>query len=168
MKYAITGHTYGIGKCAYDRLSPNIIGFARSTGYDITNANDRRRIVNESLDCDVFINNANFGFGSTHMLIEMARAWANRPEKKIINVGSRIAEVILPRTEMFAEKHTLHYQAQKASLKATHNNLLPLVKCQMTYRWFDYVGTESIIRKFPHFTEKDYITMDAAVDIILS
>ena len=168
MKYAITGHTYGIGQRAYQRLSPNIIGFARSTGYDITNANDRSRIVAESLDCDVFINNANFGFGSTHMLIEIARAWADLPEKKIINVGSKIAEVILPRTEMSAAKHNLHYQAQKASLKATHYNLLPLVKCQMTYRWFNYVGTESIIRKFPHFTENDYISVDAAVDIILS
>lgn len=168
MKYAITGHTYGIGKRAYERLSPNIIGFARSTGYDITNADDRKRIVAESRDCDVFINNANFGFGSTHMLIEMARAWADLPEKKIINVGSKIAEVILPKSEIYAEKHTLHYQAQKASLKTTHYNLLPLVKCQMSYRWFDYVGTESIIRKFPHFTDKDYITLDAAVDIILS
>jgi hypothetical protein len=168
MKYAITGHTYGIGQRVFERLSPNIIGFARSTGYDITKEEDRRRIVKESLDCDVFINNANFGFGSTHMLIEIARAWADQPEKKIINVGSKIAEVLLPRKDLFAVNHAFHYQAQKASLKTTHNNLAPLVKCQMTYRWFDYVGTESIIRKFPHFTEKDYITVDAAVDIILS
>ena len=168
MKVAITGHTYGIGKCAYERLSPNVIGFARSTGYDITNADDRRKIVKESMDCDVFINNANCGFGSTFMLIELARAWTNLPEKKIINVGSRIAEVILPRNEMFSEKHNLYYQAQKASLKITHNNLLPLVKCQMSYKWFGYVGTEAILKKFPHLTEKDYITMNAAVDIILS
>jgi hypothetical protein len=30
---AITGHTKGIGKCVFDRLSPNIIGFSKSTGY---------------------------------------------------------------------------------------------------------------------------------------
>jgi hypothetical protein len=166
--YAITGHTYGIGQRAFERLSPNIIGFARSTGYDITNTDDRQKIVNESMHCDVFINNANFGFGATHMLIEIARAWANFPEKKIINVGSKIAEVILPINDIFAEKHNLYYQAQKASLKTTHYNLLPLVKCQMSYKWFSYVGTESILRKYPHFTSTDYITEDQAVDIILS
>jgi hypothetical protein len=168
MKIAITGHTQGIGKRAYDRLCPNIIGFSRSNGYDITNADDRRRIVKESLDCDVFINNANCEFGSTFMLIELAIAWADLPEKKIINVGSQIAEVILSKNEMFSEKYTPYYQAQKASLKATHYNLVPLVKCQMSYRWFSYVGTEKILNKYPNLTKNDYITIDEAVDIILS
>ena len=58
MKIAITGHTQGIGKCAFKRLSPNIIGFSKSTGYDITKFNDRKRIIEESKDCDIFINNA--------------------------------------------------------------------------------------------------------------
>lgn len=36
MKYAITGHTYGIGEGLYNRLMNNSIGFSKSTGYDIT------------------------------------------------------------------------------------------------------------------------------------
>lgn len=35
MKYAVTGHTLGIGKAIYEELSPNCIGFSKSTGYDI-------------------------------------------------------------------------------------------------------------------------------------
>ena len=58
MKIAITGHTQGIGKRAYDRLCPDIIGFSRSNGYDITNSGDQKRIIEESKDCDIFINNA--------------------------------------------------------------------------------------------------------------
>ena len=35
MKIAITGHTKGIGKAIAD-LYPNVIGFSRSKGYDIS------------------------------------------------------------------------------------------------------------------------------------
>ena len=45
MKYAITGHTQGVGKKAYERLSPDIIGFSRSTGYDINDPITRKKIV---------------------------------------------------------------------------------------------------------------------------
>ena len=80
MKIAITGHTQGIGKCAFERLSPNIIGFSKSTGYDITKFNDRKRIIEESKDCDIFINNANAGFGQTYLksgekLIKQLSTW---------------------------------------------------------------------------------------------
>jgi hypothetical protein len=31
MKIAITGHTQGIGKRLFERLSPNILGFSKSS-----------------------------------------------------------------------------------------------------------------------------------------
>ena len=40
MKYAITGHTEGVGLRVFKRLDPNIIGFSRSNGYDINKKND--------------------------------------------------------------------------------------------------------------------------------
>lgn len=163
MKYAITGHTQGIGKCAYERL--NAIGFSRSNGYDITDSADRKRIIEQVKDCDVFINCAHAGFGATYLLLDLYEDWKNLSNKRIINVGSRIAEIKLPKNR----DDLLTYQAEKLALKETvaRINLLSPA-CTVTYRWFAYVGTEKILAKYPHFTPLDYITVDQAVDVILS
>lgn len=164
MKYAITGHTAGIGRKAFEMLSPNIIGFSKSTGYDITDAECRLNIVNESRDCDVFINNATEGFAQTQMFLAILDAWENDASKTIINVGSRIAEIaVLPESH----KHLRQYHAEKTTLKQAsirYSN----VQCKVVYRWFAYVGTERILAKYPHFKAGDYITEEEAVKIILS
>lgn len=163
MKYAITGHTQGIGKGLFDRLSPDAIGFSLSTGYDINNKDDRIRIINESKDCDVFINNAPAGFGQTYLFIELFKEWKNT-NKTIINVGSRIAELEkLP----VAYQGMMDYQAEKLILKEMSLRTIS-ESCIIKYKWFAYVGTEKILKKYPHFTSNDYISVDAAVDIILS
>ena len=163
LKYAVTRHTYGIGKCLYDRLSPNAIGFSKSSGYDITNKEDRQRIIKEAYDCDVFINNAPAAFGQTYLLIELFNVWKNL-NKTIINVGSRIAEVqTLPASHI----HLLEYQAEKLILKEMSQRLTGY-PCNVQYKWFAYVGTEKILQKYPHFTPNDYISVDQAADIILS
>lgn len=163
MKYAITGHTAGVGRRAFERL--DALGFSRSNGYDINNTELRRQIVAESKHCDVFINCAHSGFASTYMLLDIYDAWKDLPNKTIINVGSRVAEIKLPRER----QDLLAYQAEKLALKETvaRINLLAPA-CQVKYRWFAYVGTEKILRKYPHFKQGDYITEDQAVDIILS
>ena len=159
---AITGHTRGIGKRAFDRLSPNVIGFSKSTGYDIRNSADRKRIIEESSNCNIFINNATDGFGQTLLFLELFEAWKHT-DKTIINVGSRIAEV-----RVLSEKnqHLIKYQAEKLIVKEMSDRVNGT--CQVKYRWFAYVGTADILKKYPHFTEQDYITEDQAVDIILS
>lgn len=163
MKFAVTGHTQGIGKGLYDRLFPNVIGFSKSTGYDITNKSDRNRIIEESQSCDVFVNNATDDFGQTYMLIDLFKAWHNE-KKTIINVGSRIAElVILPPTR----HDLLEYQSQKLILKEMSKRLKSDT-CIVKYKWFGYVGTDKILAKYPNMTLAEYITIDQAVDIILS
>jgi len=165
MRYAITGHTQGVGKRAYERLSPDIIGFSRSTGYNINDPVSRKKIVDLSYDCDVFINNATDNFAQTYMFLDIVEAWYDKPEKTIINVGSRIAEVrLLPESH----RHLSYYHAEKLALKQFSNQYSLSAKCKISYRWFAYVGTEKILRKYPHFTPNDYITEDQAVDIILS
>lgn len=56
----MTGHTGGIGKCIYDNLSKiagcEVVGFSRSTGHNIADAESIQLIAEEG--CDVFINNA--------------------------------------------------------------------------------------------------------------
>jgi hypothetical protein len=165
MKYAITGHTQGIGKRAFERLSPSCIGFSKSTGFDINIKQHRQQIIEQSFDCDIFINNATDSFSQTYLLIELARTWKDLPNKKIINVGSRIAELpILPQDRI----SLLEYQAEKLALKQMVYKIKPIVSCTIEYKWFAYVGTEKILKKYPNFTEKDYISEDQAVDIILS
>jgi hypothetical protein len=161
--YTITGHTAGIGKRLYERLSPDAIGFSLSSGYDITDINDRKRIILETRNCDVFINNATAGFGQTLLFLELFQEWKNDPTKTIINVGSRITEIkILPPNR----QELLKYQAEKLILKEMSDRVIGL--CKVKYRWFGYVGTEKILKKYPNFTEADYITEDQAADIILS
>ena len=165
IKYAITGHTRGIGRRTYERLSPDIIGFSKSTGYDINKYIDRQRIIAESFDCDVFINNATEGFAQTYMLLDLVNAWGDNPNKTIINVGSRVAEIdVLPEHL----KHLRYYQAEKLSIKHCSQRLAATSKCNMQYRWLTYVGTEAILAEYPHFKPGDYISEDEAVDIILS
>jgi len=161
MKYSITGHTVGIGRKLYERLFPNAIGFSLSTGYDITNPVDRYRIIEESKDCDVFINNATAEFAQTLLFLELFTEWKDQ-DKTIINVGSRIAEIkVLPGDK----QELLKYQAEKLILKEMSSRVVG--RCKVKYKWFAYVGTEKILKKYPHFTESDYITEDQAVDIIL-
>lgn len=162
MKVAITGHTAGIGKRLIERLGTDARGFSRSNGYDITNAADRRRIIDESDDCDIFINNATAEFGQVQLFIELFKRWRNT-NKTIINVGSRIAEAhILPANL----QDLLDYQSNKLILKEMSARVQGT--CSVKYKWFGYVGTDAILKKYPHFTVADYITEDAAVDILLS
>jgi hypothetical protein len=166
MKYAITGHTQGIGLGIFNKLSPNAIGFSKSTGYNICNRSDRERIILESANCDVFINNASEDFGQSELLLELWREWKDT-RKTIINVGSRIAEpeVILDD----AHAHLLDYSMYKRTLKTLHDDLSKInTSVKVKYCWFGYVGTPKILAKYPHFTPNDYITIETASNIILS
>jgi hypothetical protein len=158
---AVTGHTRGIGAGLYQHLSPDVKGFSRSNGYDINSSTDRARIVLESKDCDIFINNAHNGFGQTLLLIDLFQEWKHL-DKTIINIGSRVAERKIPEER----HHLLNYQAEKLALKHMSQSLQGW-RCKIIYKWFGYVGTEAILSKYPNFTSNDYITVDQAVKIIL-
>jgi hypothetical protein len=162
MKYAITGHTSGIGKAVSESVT-NFIGFSKSTGYNINERIDRKRIIKQCNDVDVFINNAHDGFGQTYMLLDLFHAFKDT-NKTIINVGSKVADEILKNYE-----HLLEYQIQKKSLRVLHNDLIKLdTTLNLKYTQFGYVGTERILQKYPNMATTEYITVDNAVNIILS
>jgi hypothetical protein len=109
MKIAITGHTSGIGKALFDYFfSYTPMGFSRSNGYNINHIENRKKIINQCADCDVFINNAySNGINSQlYLLQEMHSAWVGK-EKLII------------------KRLTIHL-----ILKNFHINDLQLVPCQ--------------------------------------
>jgi NADP-dependent 3-hydroxy acid dehydrogenase YdfG len=90
MKIAITGHTKGIGRAIADLYyTDEVVGFSRSNGYDISTAESISSIVAESLDCDIFVNNAYHDFAQCQLLEEIFKHWKDDPSKTIVNIISR-------------------------------------------------------------------------------
>jgi len=90
MKIALTGHTSGIGKALYDILSVDheMLCFSRSNGYDISKRDNIKKIVQESLDCDVFVNNAYYSLSQIYILNGLWEFWRRDKTKTIVNNSS--------------------------------------------------------------------------------
>jgi NAD(P)-dependent dehydrogenase (short-subunit alcohol dehydrogenase family) len=92
LKIAITGHSKGIGKALSDLLisqGHTVIGFSRSNGYNIRDFLVRKAIIEQSADCDIFINNA-YSYGAqTELLKALIPLWEGS-NKFIINIGSKV------------------------------------------------------------------------------
>jgi NADP-dependent 3-hydroxy acid dehydrogenase YdfG len=120
---AITGHTSGIGKAYVDacqRKNFKVKGFCRSLGYDITKIQDQERIIAESNDCDIFINNAHDGFSQTELFSRCWIKWKHS-SKIMICTGSYVT---LRRSYTSGTQHQLgcsHYAAEKAALEMAIN-----------------------------------------------
>lgn len=163
MKYAITGHTSGIGKAFFNRMSPDVLGFSRRVGYNIRDNFDRALMLEEAEDVDVFINNAYAGWGQCELLHDLYCMWRGR-DKLVINIGSVISEPPHQVTDNRIE--LLEYWMHKCALRDLSNNLAAVNNgMRSVYIPFGYVGTERILEKYPDLT--DYITPDEAVDRIL-
>lgn len=97
MKVAVTGHTRGIGlEIAEYFKSKNaeIIGFSKSTGYDISDPEVRKKIVEESKGCEVFVNNAyvNDANNSQLELLKLMKSSWSSKNRLIINISSRAGD----------------------------------------------------------------------------
>ena len=86
MKIAITGHTSGIGKGILEYYSGEheVIGFSLENGYNI---NDYNRILEETKECDIFINNAYSHYTQSEIVSEWAKVHSN--DKHLIISTSR-------------------------------------------------------------------------------
>jgi hypothetical protein len=91
MKVAITGHTQGIGKAIFDELdrrSHQVRGYSRSNNWDIMSLEIRNKILEETFDFDVFINNAYCPVAQFELLKSVVAHWQGT-KKLIVNVGSK-------------------------------------------------------------------------------
>ena len=90
MKIALTGHTSGIGKALYDILSKDheMVCFSRTNGYDISKLTIIDQIIQESLECDVFINNAYYSLSQVNILNKLWHFWKRDKTKTIVNISS--------------------------------------------------------------------------------
>jgi len=90
MKIAITGHTKGIGRAIADLYyTDEVVGFSRSNGYDIAHPGNVARIIAESSECDIFVNNAYHDFVQCDLLDGIFEIWKDDPTKTIVNIISR-------------------------------------------------------------------------------
>jgi NAD(P)-dependent dehydrogenase (short-subunit alcohol dehydrogenase family) len=107
MKIAITGHTAGIGLALtnlYSSLGHEVLGFSRTTGYNIAVPADRTRIITDSQDCDIFYNNAHDWYGDNFAEValfdELWHAWQGQ-RRIIVNISSLlVAEQRRPKSGM--------------------------------------------------------------------
>jgi hypothetical protein len=93
MNIAVTGHTSGIGLAIYNAFTQadhTVIGFSRTTGYDIGIAVDD--ILDQSLHCDIFVNNAYHEIGQNKILEKLLTLWEGT-DKYIINISSNIVNI---------------------------------------------------------------------------
>ena len=113
------------------------MGFSKSNGYDITDKEDRLKIINEASDCDVFINNAHEGFGQVLMLTELFDAW-RMEEKLIINIG--VDSVPYTNWQVVHKQYPVEKMALHAQCEMLHNDNER--KCKITNLALGYVDTE--------------------------
>jgi short-subunit dehydrogenase len=93
MNIAVTGHTSGIGLAifnAFAQANHNVVGFSRTNGYDIGDSIDS--ILEQSLHCDMFVNNAYHEFGQNKILEKLLTYWKGT-DKYIINISSNIVNM---------------------------------------------------------------------------
>jgi len=158
MKFAITGHTQGLGAAIVNQLSygHSIVGFSKSTGYDISNAADRKLIIEHSLDCHVFVNNAHAGYAQTELLYELWDTW-KKQDKLIVNIGSNTTDSIKP----FPHK----YVAEKIALEKASEQLANLnMPCKVSLYKFGWIGTERVLK---NYNPDNYILVNDAAEIII-
>jgi len=128
MKVAVTGHTSGIGQGLYQYFKSQgheVLGFSRSNGYALPDAEDQ--ILEQLQSCDVFVNNALPGTSQIRLLRRIWPEWKNT-DKKIIVIGSISAYFqynVPPGLE--------EYQRQKKELDIVCNTLRYPTPHQIAY-----------------------------------
>ena len=155
-QYLITGGNKGLGFALAKHTNGRSI--SRSDGFDITK--DIDRIVELSMDYDVFINNAFDGpphepwanFAQTNLYMAVYDAWAKANKSGwIINIGSVGEKNIVapePRFETYRISKSALAHASKQGTAAFKNNL---VKFKTTLITLDRLDTE-LTRSRPNYT----------------
>jgi nucleoside-diphosphate-sugar epimerase len=92
LKIAITGHTAGIGKSFATYLAARgheIVGLSKREGNNICNI---PKIVEQIIDCDMWINNAQSRYAQTELLYKIVDAWQGQRDKMIWIISTMMTQ----------------------------------------------------------------------------
>lgn len=95
MKVAITGESRGVGKAVADYFRQNgyeVVGFSRSSGYDLTKQEAIRAAIPLIADTDLFVNNFYNINLQLRLLARVHEKWQGQEDKRIIVMGSVASE----------------------------------------------------------------------------
>jgi len=152
---SVTGASKGIGKGIVDLLKLNqysVLEF--DIERDISVPENRQYIVNESKDCDVFINNAWAGASSPesqlNMFQDFVTAWHDDKDRHIINIGSLMKSSpqwnVQTGTLQYsdsARRSNIYRMSKKDLYKQTiKNNLDASILCKMSIAQPGFTETE--------------------------
>ena len=151
MKVAVTGYTSGIGQGLYQYFESQgheVLGFSRSNGYALPDAEER--VFEQLQSCDVFVNNAFPVTSQISLLKKLWPKWKNA-DKKIIVIGSIASQLqyaSLPGLE--------EYQQQKKELDIVCNALRYPTSHQSP-------GPCSLIAIHPGFVDTNIFSMTSPI-----
>jgi hypothetical protein len=158
MNMLLTGGNRGLGLHLVEKF--NAQSKHRGNGYDITKADDIARIAQESLQYDVFVNNAFDGppqeiwanFAQSQLYFAVYDAWkAAAKSGHIFNIGSSGCKSIVapePRFETYRVSKAALEHASKQGTQAFKQNLVPFKTTLIT---LDRLDTE-LSRSRPTWT----------------
>ena len=147
MRILTTGGNRGLGLDLVKNLGAESI--SRASGYDITK--DLDKIIQKSLDYDVFVNNAFDGppqeshanFAQTVLLLKMFDAW--KQENKggfIFNIGSIASDDVVAPEPMWETYRVSKKSLESASLQCSRAFRKDIVKFRTTLIKPDRLDTE--------------------------
>lgn len=167
-KIAITGHTKGIGKCLYKRLTDKgyeVRGYSTSTGYNILRPN---RIINDVVGwADVFVNNAYAPGAQTRLLYSIYEEWYKK-SKLIVNLGATSSDSVDNFSILGYSKDWTPYVSDKARLDFACTQLSKKYKkgrCRVTNIRPGFVNTDST-STFKMFVKRFMMKPDKVAEMI--
>ena len=122
---AITGHTKGIGKGLYDyfvNAGFMVKGFSRENGFDISWYKNIDQIIEETVDCDLFINNAYYEDQQANIALQWHMAHYNK-NHYILNVSSLGSDQNVAQILSITNKEIIEYGLNKQLLNNIGNSI---------------------------------------------
>ena len=122
---AITGHTKGIGKGLYEYFvnkGCEVKGFSRTNGYNISYNDDLLQIIEETTECDLFINNAYYEDQQANIALQWHMAHYNDPHY-ILNMSSLGSDQNIAHKLSITNKKIIEYGLNKQLLNNIGNSI---------------------------------------------